>query len=217
MIVQVLDIVDMTDKEIDNLVSAIKRPGGMVANLNAGVAVAPANIANPGSTVANVDHRYLKLAVYYIRHKIRTSRDCIHADITIVNIKALLRICYIKDNHENTTDPLFIFEDDWPRSINAIDDYLGAYLGETGIPVKYVVHNKQDLPVDPERPNWYNTPQEEIIERARHYTETDPDVLEQVYVIDNATVWDILLVACRDLGCWSYIKPFRCTRDGRGA
>ena len=113
-------------------------------------------------------------------------------------------------------DPLVIFEDNWPRSINAIDDYLGAYLGETGIPVKYVMRKKQDLPVDPDPPNQYDTPQEEMIERARHYTEADLDILEQVYVVDNVTVWEILLVACCDLGCWSYIKPFRCTRDGHG-
>ena len=35
MIVQVSDIGDMTNKDINNLVSAIKRPGGMIANPNA--------------------------------------------------------------------------------------------------------------------------------------------------------------------------------------
>ena len=99
IIVQVSDIGDMTNKDINNLVSAIKRPGGMIANPNAWVGGAPANIANPGSTAANVARRYLKLSAYYIRHQIRRSRDCIHVDITIANLKSLLCIRDVKDNH----------------------------------------------------------------------------------------------------------------------
>ena len=57
---------------------------------------------------------------------------------------------------------------DWPKTMEAIEEYLCAYLGETGIPLAYVIHKTVDVPEDPDPPTSYPSIQDEMIARAPH-------------------------------------------------
>jgi hypothetical protein len=63
-----LDVLEnLYDEGVQRLCQALKKPGGMIANPDAGAPGAPANILNPGFDVLAEAEENLKLAVYYGR------------------------------------------------------------------------------------------------------------------------------------------------------
>ena len=90
--------------------------------------------------IPEVAEHNLTMAVYFLNHRKRVSRPTLAGDITLVAIRALRELKHAEDNHENPTSKLpKIDPNDWPRTINGIqDDYLRRYLGSTGIPLTYV-------------------------------------------------------------------------------
>ena len=64
----------LDDEEIETLLKLLRRPGGTVANPNAADPGQPAFIQAPGISVSMRAATNLKLAVYFLRHKLRTSR-----------------------------------------------------------------------------------------------------------------------------------------------
>ena len=75
--------------EVESLCKAVCRPGGTIANPDAGIAGQPANIPNPGIQVSLKAENNLKLAAWFVRYKIWTSRDIAPADITLQAVHAI--------------------------------------------------------------------------------------------------------------------------------
>ena len=75
---QDIDSVDelemLTEEEIESLCKALRRPGGTIANPDAGNAGAPAEIPNPGINVSLRAETNLKLAGWFLKHRTRVSR-----------------------------------------------------------------------------------------------------------------------------------------------
>ena len=89
----------LTDDEVETLCRAICRPGGLMPNpaINAagGAAAAvaagiPAQITNTGHVISARAENNIKLAVYFLRFKERTSWAPDAASITLGNVCALL-------------------------------------------------------------------------------------------------------------------------------
>jgi hypothetical protein len=61
----------------------------------------------------------------------------------------------------------------------------------------------------------YDTPENEMIARMPHQDPAGADL--PTYIHDRSKVWQTMSEVCRDDKCWTYVKPFQRSRDGRGA
>jgi hypothetical protein len=204
----------LKDDEIETLCKVICRPGGTIVNPGA-VAGQPAVISNPGNQVPLRAEKNLKLASYWLRHSVRVSRPRAVADLTLENVRSIIEL---KDTEEANKPPEAptISSKDWPRTMESILDYFRSYLGETGIPLAYVI--RKDIAVKPsieDNELNYHTKQEEMIARAPIVDENGNFTL--VYIADRTKVWELIATMCREQECWTYVKPAQRQRDGRKA
>lgn len=202
----------LTDSEVENLCKVTRRPGGTIPNPNVANAGQPGEIPNPGIPVSLRAENNLKLMCYFLRHKERTSRAVTAADVTLANVRTLREHHDWEKNHKDVEAPE-INAKDWPRTIDAIEEWLRGCLGVTKIPLAYVIRENVNVPaVDPV--GGYPSLQDELIDRApiqvaggNNFTPT--------YLADRARVWELISELTRDQDCWSYVRPAQKTRDGR--
>lgn len=205
----IVELRELTDKEIENLCKVIRRPGGTIPNPNAGAPNAPATIPDPGIPVSLAAENNLKMAAFWLRHQVRVQRNPTPAEITLVNIRTLRELRDSEIAYEAPTEYPTINVKDWPKTIEAIREFLRIFLGETKIPLAYVIRDTVELPEGDDPSDGYATVQDEMIRRAPHGT--------QVYQTDNQMVWTIIAQISREHDCWTYVKPAQSTRDGRAA
>ena len=147
------DFVDMDDGDVEALCKVIQRPGG---------ALAPQNVTFRAKT-------NLKLATFYLRHLKRTSRPLRWQSITVASIRTLRTLKEDEEAYTNPTDKPTINNKDWSKMLEDIEEYLATVLGETKIPLSYVVRTDPEvIPHAADGPNNYDTPQEEMVARAPH-------------------------------------------------
>ena len=107
---------------------------------------------------------------------------------------------------------------DWPRSIEAINEYLGACLGETKIRLAYVVRHDEAIPDGQDPADDYASVHDEMIARA-HISEGGPDTPDtpdtQTYLMDRHRVWELITQMTHELDCWIYVRPAQRAHDGR--
>ena len=166
----------LTDDEVENLCKVVRRPGGMMQNPNAAAppgadaaaaaaaAAQPAQIPNPGLAVTLRAENNLKLACYFLRYKERTSRAVTADMITLASVRELRPYREWEENHKDVEAPE-INAKDWPRTIEAIEEYLRGCLGVQKTPLAYVIRDDIAIPaVDPA--GGYPSRQDELIARA---------------------------------------------------
>ena len=150
--VQQIDSVEelglLEDEAVYNLCKVTRKPGGTITN-NAAVVGAPANISDPGTQVSLRAENNLKLTAYWLRHRVRTSRATTAADITLVNIRTVRELLKTEKANVNPVPPV-IDDRDWPKTMEAIREWLRTYLGESGIPLAYVIRDEVDIPAGPD-------------------------------------------------------------------
>jgi hypothetical protein len=204
----------LTDDDIANLCKLLRRPGGVVQ----GVLNAAGNpVPNPGIQVSARAETNLKLAAFFLRHKIRTGRTVAPADVTLASIRALRELREYEETYKPSEDVPTINDRDWPKTMETILEYLRSYLGDKKIPLAYVVRESEDVPVaDPE--GGYATLQDEMIARAPHFSlVASVRTADPAYLINREKVWDVIARITRSHDCWTYVKPAQRTRDGRKA
>ena len=130
----------LTDDKVENLCKVVRRPGGMMQNPNAAMppgadaaaaaaaAAQPAQIPNPGLAVMLHAENNLKLACYFLRYKEHTSRVVTADMITLASVWELRPYREWEENHKDVEAPE-INAKDWPRTIEAIEEYLCGCLG----------------------------------------------------------------------------------------
>ena len=217
---QDIDSVDelemLTEEEIESLCKALRRPGGTIANPDAGNAGAPAEIPNPGINVSLRAETNLKLAGWFLKHRTRVSRPKTSVSITLQNVRALKEYKSTESSWESPAETPTINYSDWPKTMEAIMEYLRACPGTTKIPLAYVVRDSQEVVDNNEDPpENYETVQDEIIARASHVDQNGDPL--PTYQADNRLVWEKISAFTRDEPCWSYVKPAQRTRNGRMA
>ena len=161
----------MTDEEVEQLVRTIRRPGGTIANPAhnpaAVVAGVPATIANPGTTVNVISESNMKLMVYYIKHRDRASRNTTWAEITLDEVRKMRLVKLEEESHQDPQEKPTIDHKDWNKTWDNFMDYINGFLGQTGVPLGYIV--RDDLNVKPSNDDPasnYDTVALEMIERA---------------------------------------------------
>lgn len=203
----------LKDSEVENLCKVIRRPGGTINN-----PAGEGNIPNPGESVSLRAENNLKLMAYYLRHRARVSRQTQPADITLENIRSVKELRESEENYEQPEDLPKVNDRDWPKTMEAIQEYLRTRLGEHNIPLAYVIRKEDEIPDDPDPSTNYPTVQDEMIRRAPHGKWTGDDwTPDPIYLINREKVWDIVAQITREHSSWTYVKPSQRARDGRAA
>jgi hypothetical protein len=125
----------------------------------------------------------LKLAVFYLRHQDRISRIVAPASVALTVVRSLRSTKYYEENFKVAAEQPVINEKDWPRTMEAVCEFFGSVLGETGVPLAYVIRENCELSPGTDPSEWYITVAEEIIERAPHGS--------QAYANDSGVTWQI--------------------------
>ena len=219
----ITNLTDLDDDEVETLLKLLRRPGGTIANPNAGAPGQPAYINAPGISVSVRAATNLRLAVYYCRHKKRTSRTVAPADVTCPNIRMFKTLREEELSHTPPTQAPTINPKNWPKTLEAIYEYLTSHLGIKKAPLSYVVRSDEDAPVSASDPAYgvadsqYSSPQDEIIRRSPILVPGIARVYHTDFLVDRKAVWELLSAICREDDCWTHIKPFLKTKDGRKA
>ena len=204
----------LKDDEVENLCKVIRRPGGTMPNPNAAVDGQPAQIPNPGSAVSLRAENNLKLMCYFLRYKDRTSRGVVAGDVTLANVRALRDHKEWEENHTDVDAPE-INTKDWPRTIEAIEEYLRGCLGVSKIPLAYIVRAAVAVPEGADPAGNYDSKQDELIARAPHVdADNEPTA---TYLADRLKVWELISDLTREHDCWTYVRPAQRSRNGRMA
>jgi hypothetical protein len=90
--------------------------------------------------------------------------------------------------------------------MEAIREFFGSVLGETGVPLAYVICENVEIPPGTDPSEGYITVAEEMIERAPRGN--------QSYANDSTEVWSYMANITRAHDCWTYVKPAQHTKDG---
>jgi hypothetical protein len=210
------ELENLDDKAVERLCQALKKPGGTIPNPNAGAQGAPALIPNPGFNVSIKAEENLKLAAYYIRHQKRINRPAMVAGITIDSVRRLRELRASEESHKDPTEKPVINDKNWPRTLEDIVEHLRNHLGQTHIPLAYVVRKEEEVQPHIQDPLAnYPIIQDEMIGRAPH-KDIDGD-RTLLFNTDNKKVWTIIHELVRNHKCYTYIKGFARARDGRAA
>jgi hypothetical protein len=207
------EVVFLNDKDIYTLVKQLRRLGGMIAGptiVGGAAQGAPGPlVANPGHSVSIRAETNIKLEVFYLRHQSRISRIVSPASIALPFVRRVRSTKEYEENFKVTAEQPIINEKDWPRTMEAIHEFFGSVLGETGVPLAYVVRENVEIPPGTDPLEGYITVAEEMIACAPHGN--------QAYANDSMEVWSYMVNITRAHECWTYVKPSQRTKDGRRA
>ncbi len=203
----------LDDDEVTNLCKVVRRPGGTLPADDNDDADAPA-VPNPGIPVSLVAENNLKLCCFYLRYKERTSRPVAAGDIERATVRALKDHKQWEEEMKEVTAPE-INPRDWPKTIEAIVEWLRGCLGVTKIPLAYVIRDNVNVPAHASDPvGNYNNKRDELIARAPIRNAAD-DGYVATYLADRTRVWELISEITRDHDCWTFVRPAQRTRDGR--
>ena len=210
----------LTDDVVETLCRAPRCPGGLMPNpaFNAagGVAAAlaagiPVQITNTGHVISARAENNIKLAAYFLRFKECTSRAPHAASITLGNVRSLLDHKKWEETHDDVDAPT-LDEKDWPRTIEAIEEWFrGCLGGSSKIPLAYVIRTDENPAVDPATA--WASKADELIGRAPIRAGGN---LVPNFLTGSIKVWELLSGLTQTHACWTYVKPFQCACDGDG-
>jgi hypothetical protein len=210
----------LNDEDVTNLCKTIRRPGGHLPNpafVVGQIPAVPATIPYTGIMISQRAETNMQLASYTARHHNRISRVTNIANMNPTSIRRL-RELKIKEDTRDSDPPTAptIDPKNWPKTMDALQDYFSCVLGETKAPLAYVIRDVAEVPDEAnDPPANYDTPENEMIARMPHQDPQGVDL--PTYIHDRSKVWQTMSVICRDDKCWTYVKPFQRSRDGRGA
>eukprot|EP00804_Cyclotella_cryptica_P003089 CCRYP_006074-RA/>CCRYP_006074-RA protein AED:0.29 eAED:0.04 QI:0/0/0/0.75/0.33/0.5/4/0/1079 len=216
---QGIDSVDelrnLDDDKASNLCRVLRRPGGTNA----------AGAADPGTKVSARAEDNLKLAIYYVKHQDRVSRAVNVGEITLTNVCKLIKQRDTERNHTDPDTPPMIDSKDWPKTMEAVEEYLRQFRGVNDVPLSYVVRIAlAPKPVLTNPATNYLTLDEEMIARAPILVPGTAGVIADLevngpftesFMTDRTTAWDKIAVLFQNHEAWTYAKPARRTRNGR--
>jgi hypothetical protein len=90
--------------------------------------------------------------------------------------------------------------------MDTIREFFGSVLGETGVPLAYVVRENVKIPPGTDPSEGYIKVAEEMIASALHGN--------QAYANDAMEVWSYMVNITRAHDFWTYVKPAQRTKDG---
>ena len=120
--------------DIENLCKVVRCPGGTVPTADP---QAPA-VPNPIVSMSLRAENNLNLAAFWLHHCWCISHLTVPPDITIDNISSVLALRNSKELYKANNSYPMINIHDWPKTMDAISEFLCNCLGEKIIPLTYV-------------------------------------------------------------------------------
>ena len=196
----------LTNTDIETLCRNVKHPGGVAAGDGGG--------ANLGHMISPWAEMNIKLAAYWLWYSEKISCPRVGADVTVPAVRSIHALRDAEGTYDDPSTPV-IDDRNWPRTFNAIDEYFWNSFGMTNIPLAYVTREHVEL-MEGEEDTW-DDPLDQMIDWAPHFI---PQVganpaRHPTFIVDNKTVFDKLAEMTRGYACWSYVKPFLCSRNGQ--
>lgn len=209
------DFFNLTESDVEEICSNVRKPGGMMVNPNVQVLNLPGvpmMIANPGLPLGHLFEKRLKMLRYYMFHLKRIQRLPINlVQATLADITSVY-VLKESDKNEGTVDLPSQFQkiDNARVILEDLDDYLLRKRGEFGVPLSYITRFEVALPPMYEDPG-FGQPNyvEEMIRRAPH---VGPE-----WQIDNVAVWNVIRHVTHDGPAWNWVSRFARTGNGRDA
>ena len=202
----------LSEDAVKGLCAVARKPGGMIPNPHGND---PSHIPNPGIAITLRAENHLKLMCYQIRLAKRCSETILPTDITLASVRELQGLRDWEESHKDA-EPPEINAKDWPRTIDALQDYFRNCLGTMKIPLAYVIRDSIAPSTNPSTD--FATKQDEMISKAPIGTTVGGvTTFDPTFKKDNTRVWTLLAAITRDQDCWTYVKPFQRKQDGREA
>ena len=88
----------------------------------------------------------LKLACFFIRHHIRTSRTCSAATVLLPDVRTLRDLKSLEEAYAVPDSPPTINEHNWPKTLEGIVLWVAKHLGAKKTPLQYIIRNKHNPP-----------------------------------------------------------------------
>ena len=196
----------LTDTDIETLCKNVKPPGRVAAGNGGG--------ANLGHMISHRAEMNIKLAAYWLQYSEKISHPRIGADLTVPVVRSIRALRDAEGTCDDPSAPT-INDRNWPRTFHAIDEYFQNSFGMTNIPLAHVMREHFEL-MEGEEDAW-DDPLDQMIDQAPHFI---PQVganpaRHPTSIMDNKTVFDELAEMTRNYACWSYVKPFLRSHNGR--
>ena len=121
-----------------------------------------------------------------------------------------LRELKIKEDSRERDSPSVptIDPKNWPKTMDALQDYFHCVLGDTKAPLAYVIREADEVTADADDPPAnYDMPENEMVVRMPHQDHNGEDL--PTYIHNRSKVWQTMSEVCRDDKCWTYAKPFQ--------
>lgn len=210
------DFVSLSEKDIDDICSNARKPGGLIPNPAYDPTTAVAGIgptmANPGVQIGHLHVKRLKMLRFYIVHLRRIQRSFTAAGATLAQLTNVYALHEQEDEEAEIKDlpDKLVSVDKVRYTLDNIDNYIIKKRGVSGAPLAYVVREDVALPLAADDPG-FGLPShaEEMIRRAPH--------TGIYYEQDNKAVWDIIRHVTHEGPGWSWVQSYQRKRDGRSA
>ena len=154
-----------------------------------------------------------------MHHLERVQRSMDPFDVTRDAIEPFARQQKMEDTYEAPTELPKIDERNWAKTMEDMDEWLRLIPGERRLPLACVIRKDIGLPVDEYPFESYPSITDEMVRCAPIGT-TNPDgtvIYHPMFRVNNCLCFNRLALWARDHACWTYIKPFAKSRDGRKA
>jgi hypothetical protein len=123
---------------------ALRNPGGLVNNPNAGIAGQPQQIRNLGRHISARAEKNMKLTTYFLRHQDYCSRTVQAAAITLQVIRPMTDLIDHEKAHDNPNEPTkYATEKKMVAFLEIFQNYITQYHGETPSH-SHILHHSDD-------------------------------------------------------------------------
>jgi hypothetical protein len=209
------DFLLLEEKDIEDVCSNVRKPGGVIPNPNYDpanvVAGVPATIPNPGIQLGHIYEKRLKLLRYYLHHLERIQQTMNPATANVGRLTSCYRLKDTEDNAEDLELPSKLSRIEKVRDVlEDMDNYLVRKLGSSGLPLAYVVREEVAVPIGALDPGYgLPTISEEMIARGPHSGTH--------FQKDNNEVWQMICHVTHGGPGWSWVQAHQRACDGRQA
>ena len=108
------------------------------------------NIGNLGLHISLRAKNNLKLASFFLKHKIRNRIVAVPTDITFDSVRILREIKESKKEHKDPLVSPVIDTKNWPKTMESLKEYLRVDILVKGVPISYVVRSKEAVAASPD-------------------------------------------------------------------
>jgi hypothetical protein len=214
---------ELKDDEIDRIIQAIQR--------------------DLKESIAKISVTRLKMAVYWVKHQLRTNRPAgqpdrtlssvTQADLLLLKEQKAMEDEWYSSNKEPDHTPLTLDLASAPKVFDKMKTIFTRICGTRGIPLAYVIRHKIEPPgwrTDPpygDPDSAYPSHDEEMIARAPILrtgvwrSEEGNETFEQngpfalTFITNSKKVRSILHAMLSNTGAWQHVKKFAAKQDGR--